>query len=251
MLLRISLVVAIVAGIATFLISHLQVGPKIVNLQSELSMTQNNLAQSEEARAKAQTEAKEANDRADRLDRELVDTKDRLETQTARANTQEARANQREAERDEARRDLTETQRNLAAWRALGIPVETVRERLAELVKANLAIAGMTEENRVLLTKLTQTQNRLNVYEGESDRPPDMSLTRKGKVLAVDPQWDFVIVDLGSNDGAVERGEMLVNRDGKLVAKVRLSRVEETQSVANVLPEWKQTDVEVGDEVLK
>jgi hypothetical protein len=44
---------------------------------------------------------------------------------------------------------------------------------------------------------------------------------------------------------------MLVNRDGKLVAKVRLSRVEENQSVANVMSEWKQADVQVGDIVMR
>ena len=251
MLLRISLIVAIVAGIATFIVSHLQVATRITNLEIDLSTTRSELAASEEAKGKALADAKAANERADKLDRELSDTKEMLETQTARANTQESRANRFEADLNKTLGELTDAQRNLAAWRALTIPVEQVRERLVALDRANIAIAGMTEENKVLLTNLKRTQARLDVYEGGTDRPPDMTLARKGKVLEVNPEWDFVVVDLGSEDGAVERGEMLVNRDGKLVAKVRISRVEESQCVANVMPEWKQTDVLVGDEVLK
>jgi chromosome segregation ATPase len=251
MLLRISLIVAIVAGIATFVISHTQLATKIATLQSDLATTQAALATSQEAERKASADAKAANERADRLDRELSDTKENLELQTSRANTQQNRADRLEGDLNKTRGELTEAQRNLAAWRALGIPVEQVRERLAALERATVALAGMTEENKVLLDRVQDLQVRLDRYEGGADRPPEMDLARNGKVLAVNPQWDFIVVDLGSNEGAVERGEMLVNRDGKLVAKVRISRVEETQCVANVMAEWKQADVAVGDVVLK
>lgn len=251
MLLRISLIIAIVAGIATFVVSHMQVAPKIANLETELSSTQTQLANSQEAEAKASAEAKKANERADGLDRELTSTKEELAQVTSRANTQQARADRNEAELNKTKLELTEANRSLAAWRALTIPVEQVRERLAQLVRANEEIAAITGENKELFTQLTDTKRRLAQYEGDVEQPPDMKLTRNGKVLAVDPQWDFVVLDLGRNEGILERGELLVNRDGKLVAKVRISRVEDSQSVANVLPEWKQVDVQVGDQVLK
>ena len=251
MLLRISLIIALVAGIATFLLSHMQVATKITDLQVTLTNTRNDLAASEAAREKAVAEAKAATERADKLDRELTDTKEMLETQTARATQQENRANRAETDLNKTRGDLTEAQRNLAAWRALSIPVETVRERLVELDRAIKENAAISEENKLLHKNLTTALGKLAKYEGGEDRPPDMTLARNGKVLEVNPEWDFIVVDLGTNDGAVERGEMLVNRDGKLVAKVRLSRVEENQSVANVMSEWKQADVQVGDIVMR
>jgi hypothetical protein len=54
---------------------------------------------------------------------------------------------------------------------------------------------------------------------------------------------------VGGDDGALERGEMLVNRGGKLVAKVRIMSVQSKRCVANVLPDWKQADVLEGDSV--
>jgi hypothetical protein len=44
---------------------------------------------------------------------------------------------------------------------------------------------------------------------------------------------------------------MLINRDGQLVGKVKITAVEPNRSIANVLPEWKQEGNEVmeGDQV--
>jgi hypothetical protein len=250
MLLRISLVVAIVAGIVVFVVSHFQLGPKITDLQTNLASTQTALSASQEAETKAKADAKSANDRADKLDKELAGTKEQLDAQTQRANTQQARADRNEADLVKTRAELTDANRNLAQWKALSIPVETVRDRLATLDKATNTIGVLTRENKVLLTKLTQTQARLDIYEGGKDLPPEMKLTRTGKVIEFNPQWDFVVVDLGRNEGAVPRGELLVSRDGKLVAKVRIVKVEENQSIANVMIDWKQAEPKIGDEVL-
>jgi hypothetical protein len=43
---------------------------------------------------------------------------------------------------------------------------------------------------------------------------------------------------------------MLVNRDGRLVAKVQITRVEANRAIANIMPEWKQDDVLEGDQVV-
>jgi hypothetical protein len=72
----------------------------------------------------------------------------------------------------------------------------------------------------------------------------------KGKVVVVDPKFDFIVLDVGESQGVLERGEMLVSREGKLVAKVRVWTVERQRCVANVLPGWKLADVMEGDQVV-
>jgi hypothetical protein len=44
----------------------------------------------------------------------------------------------------------------------------------------------------------------------------------RGKILAVDPKYDFVVLNIGEDQGAKERGVMMVDRDGKLLGKVRI-----------------------------
>jgi hypothetical protein len=134
---------------------------------------------------------------------------------------------------------------------ALATIEETIRANTeAVLVRAREEIKTLTAENRILFTKLTQTENRLRVYEGDKETPPEMQLTRNGRVLAVDSQWDFVVLDIGENQNALVDGELLVNRNGKLVAKVRIQSVQKDRCIANIVPGWKLGEVMEGDQAI-
>jgi hypothetical protein len=72
----------------------------------------------------------------------------------------------------------------------------------------------------------------------------------RGKVVVVDPKWNFVVVNAGEDQGALTGGDLLVSRSGALVAKVKISRVEKDRCIANLLPGWKFGDVAEGDIVI-
>jgi hypothetical protein len=57
-------------------------------------------------------------------------------------------------------------------------------------------------------------------------------------------------LDIGEDDGVLENGELLVNRNGRLVAKIRIQSVQKDQSIANLLDGWKLSDVIEGDLVI-
>jgi hypothetical protein len=150
---------------------------------------------------------------------------------------------------NDTRAKLTDAQRDVASWQALGIPVDQVRVRLAELVKAKAAITALDDEKKVMMRKINFQADRLLRYEGDPNAIPDLPPGLKGKVVSVDPKWDFVVLDIGGNQGVMPRGQLLVNRDGKLVAKLRIVSVDAERSIANVMPEWSQGQVMVGDTV--
>jgi type II secretory pathway component PulC len=89
---------------------------------------------------------------------------------------------------------------------------------------------------------------RLARYEG-TNPVVELSASLKGKILVVDPKWDFVVLNIGGDQGVLEDGELLVSRDGKLVAKVIVRSVLKDRSIANVMPGWKLGEVFEGDEV--
>ena len=72
----------------------------------------------------------------------------------------------------------------------------------------------------------------------------------KGKVLVVDPKWNFVVLDVGEKQGAVQNGVLMISRNSKLVAKVRIMNVLADRSIANIMPGWKLAEVMEGDYVL-
>jgi hypothetical protein len=59
-----------------------------------------------------------------------------------------------------------------------------------------------------------------------------------------------VVLDVGEKQGVLEDGILLVNRNGRLVAKVQVRSVQPERSVANVLQSWKLGEVMEGDEVI-
>lgn len=72
----------------------------------------------------------------------------------------------------------------------------------------------------------------------------------RGKVLVSDPKWNFVVINVGEDQGVLEQGELLVNRDGKLVAKVKVRTVQKDRSIANIIPGWQLGEVVEGDQVI-
>jgi outer membrane murein-binding lipoprotein Lpp len=246
MLLRISLIVAILASIGSLLVSHLQVAQKITDLETNLQNTEAQLVQTQQDLEQTRADLVSAKDLAEQTQKSLEQTTRQLAEMTKSKQQQQQRADRAELELNKTRTQLTAAQRDLAAWKALDIPVDEVRSRLKLLIKANAALTALQEENAVMLHKINQLKERLMVYEGETLPPVEMP-GLKGRVIAVDPKWDFVVLDVGGKQGALPRGEMLVSRDGKLVGKIRITRVEDNRCIANVLPEWKQADVQVGD----
>ena len=69
-------------------------------------------------------------------------------------------------------------------------------------------------------------------------------------MIASDPKWHFIVLDAGENQGVLERGELLLSCHGKLVAKARVSRVQNDRSIANLLLGWELVEIMEGDLVI-
>jgi len=248
MLMRISLILAIIAALAAGTLNVVLVKDKINTLitdrntqrdgriaaeterdatkktlaktQNDLKQTQQQLADSQAAEKKAEDSAAAQAKRADEISDKLVKT------------TQE---------RDDA-------QNELASYKISGLTAEQVSKLGKSLKDAQATIEAVNEEKTVLQRTILRLQTRLARYEGpETDIKLRADL--KGKILVVDPKWDFVVLDIGEDQGVLQDGEMLVSRDGKLVAKVVVRTVEKDRSIANVVPGWKLGELIEGDEV--
>ena len=85
----------------------------------------------------------------------------------------------------------------------------------------------------------------------EMSRPGgNKSISLSGRVLAVNPTWNFVILDLGKNDQVVEGLPMVIYRGEKMIGKIKTVTVDAQTSVADVLPGTPATAIEVGDQVV-
>ena len=120
---------------------------------------------------------------------------------------------------------------------------------MGQLRDANKTL--ITEHN-VFLSKIKVLQEELDSVKGEKVTDPVLPAGLKGRILVVDPKWDFVIAELNKteSEGVQKNGVLLVSRNGKLVAKVRIASTQNNRCIANVMPGWKLDELMEGDLVI-
>lgn len=243
---RIPLIVFIVAGLAVTALNVFKITQRITSLHAQLR-------QETAARQTAEVEAAAAQKQLARVSSILKETK--TELQVAQAAKDEAnasltaqvqRADKLGAELASVGHDRDRAQVELGHYQASGLTPQQAANAEAKIKSLATGLAGARGERDLLVRNLTEIKRRLLV---ENDFIP-LPATLQGKVLVWDPKWRFVVLDAGQDQGVLESGELLVNRDGKLVAKVKVDRVEKDRSIASVMPGWQLAEIIEGDRLV-
>ncbi|HAM71201.1 MAG TPA: hypothetical protein DCM86_06120 [Verrucomicrobiales bacterium] len=241
--------VAILAAVAVTALVWLQVKPNVEAV----------IAKRNEFEQKFKTESAEKS----KVKKELGETKTKLESteknlaETTKAKTAaEARANELDAQSKALNTQLTQTReelagknQQLAAWNALGLAVDQVKGAIIDLKQTREANGALEEEKKLLVKENKRLVRELDIYRGTNEVDVALPSGTKGRVLVVDPKWDFVVLDLGTKQDVVPNGVLMVSREGKLVGKVRITAVQQDRCIANVVPGWKLAEILEGDQV--
>lgn len=249
MLIRISLIVAIIAGLAAGALNFIKVKEKIDTVVTErndwhskhdktfaeLTTTKSTLVKTE--KDLAGTKEKLATTQQER-DKAVADAEIHIKKSTEL--TEKLAVTVRE--RDDSRAEL-------AAYTSTGYKPEQIAGLGKQIRQAQEALEASLEEKKIISASLQKAVDEIEWIKGKT---PYVKLRAdlKGKILVADPKWEFVVLNVGQDEGAKIHGEMLVSRNGKLVAKVIISEVQKGRCIANILPGWKLGDVTEGDNVI-
>lgn len=249
MLIRISLIVAIIAGLAVGALNLVTVKQKVTTLQTNLTTTSNTLHATE-------ITLRSTKKNLENTTAQLIQTNTAL---VASLTERDKALNDRDAaikhagevaeklskttkERDDAKDEL-------AAFQASGLSASQVLTLSKDLKSLQENLAGAHDENVLLGKRIEKLKYELAKY-GPTKPVVFLPETVKGKVLVADPKWDFVVVDVGENKGVLQDGELLISRGGKLVAKAIVTSIQKDRCIANVMPGWKLGEVLEGDVVI-
>lgn len=127
--------------------------------------------------------------------------------------------------------EIKETKKNLE--RELEDKETLVAAANARLVKNN-------QESERLITNKMKRNERISRNAMES------------VITAVSPDWGFVVIGAGTSSDFTPQTALLVKRDGKLIGRVRPTKIEQAQTVADVIPESLAPGVRLqpGDRVI-
>ena len=240
-LLRISLVFAVAAGIAVVAFAYFELRPRIQTLSKE---REDYKLSSEQNRARAMKAETYGRELAERLAQSQVEAEDALKA-SQRAADQNARLL---IDLEEARAALHTAKQELARWNATGASPEQVASFARENKALVAQLSALQSKHDRLAREYANLQSILKIPSDPEAIPqlPPM----QGSVLIVDPKWNFVVLDIGETNGLLRNGILMISRDGKLIGKVKVRRVETERSIADILPGWRVSEVREGDQVM-
>ena len=127
-------------------------------------------------------------------------------------------------------------------------------ELQAQLDEARKQLESAERENSFLSEKIRTAQDRSSQLEDERKRrgPTTTKSGVRGTVLAVNQAYNFVVLNLGGRHGVEPNAEMLVFRDGTLIGKIRVSTVEPSTAIGDIISSSLARGVQVqpGDVVV-
>jgi len=259
---KILLGIALAVMLATAALGYLAKGnidrlqTTLFTTKGTLATTQTNLTATKGELKKTQEDLTAANGKIEEKDKEIATQKgkiDGLDKQIAEATTA------MEAKTAELAAKIKEFEDYKIAKG--GMPADpnaaeppVVTELKAQIAKAQAELA----ESKSLVDALGQQKRKveeevavLAAYK-KSREASQMRLGTQGRILAVNGGWNFVVLSIGDKQGAVMNATMLVVRGGEPIAKVRISSVEPSTSIADIIPGSVRRGVSVqpGDNVV-
>ena len=240
-LLRISLVFAVAAGIGVVAFAYFELRPRIQTLSKEREEFKMSSEQNRARAMKAETYAREL---SERLAQSQVEAEAALKA-SQRAADQNARLL---IDLEEARAALHTVKQELARWNATGASPDKVASFARENRALVAQLSALQSKHDQLAREYANLQSILKIPSDPEAIPQLPSM--QGSVLVVDPKWNFVVLNLGETNGLLRKGVLIISRDGKLIGKVKVRRVDTERSIADILPGWRVSEVREGDQVM-
>jgi flagellar biosynthesis chaperone FliJ len=126
-------------------------------------------------------------------------------------------------------------------------PAEGGTDQQAQLAEQQTLISKLQGDLDSVRFQLATLQK-----EKEDRMQQKMRNGLSGRVLAVNPAWNFVVLSLGDKNGVVNNAELLVKRGSQYIGKVRVTSVEPSTSIADIVANSvpQGTAISPGDNVI-
>ncbi len=201
----------------------------------------------------------------------LADTSKNLETTTAakeqavaqvatltsEVSTAKSQATELGTQISAKENEITSLKADLAAKTA-ELEAKAAATVTPESAPPSAEVLAQIEEQKTLITKLQSdldgARSQLNDLRIQNKNRMEKKLQAglEGRILAVNQAWNFVVLNLGDRNGIVNNAELLVKRGNRLVGKVRITSVEPSISIADIVANSVAQGVNIapGDNVI-
>ena len=256
---KILIIVSVVISLLTAALGYVN-HTKLVETKTDLANTKTTLETSNKNLAASQ--------------KDLKTTKDSLASVTTEKEQVTTQLTSAQSDLAAAKTDLSNAQAQVTTLKTdsekLTADLAAANQKIAELTnptpnpnggQPNSALAELQtqiEEQKTVISKLTADLNNAQAKIAELTKDADdrrkLALRPgvEGRILAVNPAWNFVVLSLGDKQGVASNTELLVKRGNQLVGKIRVTSVEPSSSIADIVANSvpNGTAISPGDHVI-
>lgn len=158
-----------------------------------------------------------------------------------------------------------EEQAHIDTKRQLEDERETVRKQKGEIEGLNGEIADLNENIEKKNEAIAKYQSDLDEVNAEAfDLKRQLEICKRGgdgiivaedqvgKVIAVEHDWNFIVMDIGTENSVTEKMTAMIHRGDDLIGRVEISKATQDTSIGIIIPEFKVKGyrIEVGDGVM-
>ncbi len=220
---------------------------EVDDLQAQIKATATNAEQAVAQVSQIDTQLKEKEDAIAKL-------KEELQAQTAKA----------EEMKSSSSTSSTPAQSNADVEAAIQEQKTLLEKTQSELAAANAKIADLSTSKTTKPSSsvadsagspfgspsLPSSDLSLTPGKSTSSRPVNKNL--QGQVLAVNQGWNFLVLNIGNRNGVTKNTEMLITRDDRLIGKARITSVEPSSSIADIVTNSvpRGMSVQPGDRIV-
>ena len=242
-LLYVAVAGAVAAGVGAYILisQYHETAANLVQVKESVEAVKKKESDAEKARDMA-LKQKEATDAAlTEANGNLDDAKAKLDAATKAQDDVKAALATATANADKATQDLKHVNE------VLGMSPEDAK---AGMDKALADKTAAETEQKILADQLQATEAEVKKIKDQMNAGPSkMAPGISGKVTFVNHAWNFVVLDVGLSNGLIPKGELIVYRGNRFMGKIKVTSVEETTAVADIMPDSKG-DIQPGDSVL-
>ncbi len=130
----------------------------------------------------------------------------------------------------------------------------TTKDLQSKVAEAEQVVTQLKKDNESLSSEKKNFDDKLAGQKKTIERYQKnlMDKGTRGTVLAVNSGWGFCVLSIGDRKGAAANKILVVARGGQAIGKVRITSVEMSQSVADIIPSsfTRGTYIQPGDDVI-
>ncbi len=254
---KILLVISIVITLLTAGLGYMT-KTKVADLQTNLSKAKDDLQVAKNTAETAKKDLSKAKEELTAANKAADEAKQKLTAAETERDEAKKKADQLNQDIEQRNTQIAELNKQLEGMKNPTVVDPVANPQVVELEeKLKRAVAERDELKAVqdtLNNRVREADERLQTAQA-AVRRYESGVTRQGltgRILAVNQGWNFVVLDVGDRQGAAVNAPLLVLRGGEPIARLKITSVEPSTSIADVIPgsAARGSMVQPGDRVV-